>query len=47
VPETQRRQEEITEAIADIRALGKELARKHGPTSVEEIISSIHEGHKY
>jgi prevent-host-death family protein len=47
VPEAQRRQQEIDEALDDIKRLGEEIARKHGPVSVEEIISSIHEGHKY
>lgn len=47
VPEAQRRQQEIAEALDNIKALGKEIAREHGPVSVEEIISSIHEGHKY
>src|SRR6266705_252250 len=47
VPEGQRRQQEIDAAIADIKALGKEIARKHGQMSVEEILSLRHEGHKY
>ena len=47
IPEAQRRQEEINEAISNIRALAKEIVREHGPTSIEEILSSIREGHKY
>ena len=47
IPEAHRRRREIGEALADIKELGKEIGRKHGPVSVEEIISSIHEGHKY
>ena len=52
IPEAHRRQQEIGEALADIKVLGKEIGRKHGPVSVEDIISSIHEGiniegHKY
>jgi hypothetical protein len=47
IPEAHRRQREIGEALADIKELGKKIGRKHGPVSVEEIISSIHEGHKY
>jgi prevent-host-death family protein len=47
VPEAHRRQREICEALGDIKELGKEIGRNHGPVSVEEIISSIHEGHKY
>ena len=45
VPDPERRQREIAEAIADIKSLGAEIRRKHGPISIEEIISSIHEGH--
>jgi prevent-host-death family protein len=47
IPEAHCRQREIGEALADIKELGKEIGRNHGPVSVEEIISSIHEGHKY
>jgi prevent-host-death family protein len=47
VPEADRRRQEIEEAIADMKALAKERREKFGPVSVEEIISSIHEGHKY
>jgi prevent-host-death family protein len=46
-PEADRRQREIDAALADIKELGREIRRQHGPVSVEEIISSIHEGHKY
>ncbi len=44
VPETERRQAEIDEAVENILALRKRLK---GKATVEEIISSIHEGHKY
>ena len=47
VPESERRQEEIDEALADIERLAKEIRERHGETTVEEILSSIHEGHKY
>ena len=43
VPEVERQQQDIDEAITDI----KELRRHTGRASVEEIVSSIHEGHKY
>jgi prevent-host-death family protein len=46
-PEADRRQREIDGALADIKELGREIRRKYGPVSVEEIIASIHEGHKY
>ena len=47
VPEEHRRRREIDEALADIKKLGSEIGKRHGPLSVEEIISAIHEGHKY
>ena len=37
------RREEITEAIEDIERLRRQLPK----VSVDEIIASIHEGHKY
>lgn len=43
VPETDRRQAEIDQAIANIKAIG----RRNGKISIEEILSSRHEGHKY
>jgi len=45
--EADRRQREIDTALADIKELGQEIRRQHGPVSLEYIISSIHEGHKY
>jgi prevent-host-death family protein len=47
IPEVDRRQHEIDQALDAIKALGKEIAREHGPLSIGEIISSVHEGHKY
>ena len=47
VPDDQYRKQVIAQAIENIRKLGEEVRRQHGPTSVEEILSSIHEGHKY
>ena len=43
IPEAHRRQQEIDEAIADI----KELGRQTGKATVEEILSLIREGRKY
>ena len=37
------RREEVTEAIEDIKRLRRQLPK----VSVDEIIASIHEGHKY
>lgn len=47
VPDEQSRREQRVRAIENIRKLGDEIRAKHGPITVEEIISSIHEGHKY
>ncbi len=43
VPETVRRQEDIDRAVENIKA----LRRRVGKMSIKEILSSIHEGHKY
>ena len=43
VPETERRQEEIEEAIEGIKRLRKKMPR----LTPEEILSARHEGHKY
>lgn len=47
VPEAERRQQEVKEAIDNITALGREIREKYGPMSIEEILSLRHEGHKY
>lgn len=47
VPEAQRRQQEIKEALDNITELGREIREKYGPMSIEEILSLRHEGHKY
>ena len=44
MPEASRRQAEIDEAIESICALRKRLK---GKVTLEEILSSRHEGHKY
>ena len=46
-PEAERRQQEISQAIDNIRKLGKKIREETGGATVEEIISSIHEGRKY
>ena len=43
VPEAHLRQQEIDQAIEDIKELGKTT----GPISIEEILSWRHAGHKY
>ena len=47
VPEGQRRQQEINEAIDNIKKLGKEIREETGGATVEEILAWRHEGHKY
>jgi antitoxin (DNA-binding transcriptional repressor) of toxin-antitoxin stability system len=47
IPDPEARAQRRREAVANIRRLGEEVAKRNGPISVEEIISSIHEGHKY
>lgn len=46
-PDPDQRRTRVREAIENIRRLGEEIRRRNGPISIEEIISSIHEGHKY
>lgn len=43
VPDEDMRQKEINEAIASMKA----RARRVGKISLKELLSSIHEGHKY
>jgi len=46
VPDPEERRKRAAEAWKNIRKLAKERAERFGPVTVEEIISSIHEGHK-
>ena len=47
VPEEQSHRQRRLAALEDLAKLGDEVRAKHGSITVEEIISSIHEGHKY
>lgn len=47
VPDAEHRQREIREAIEDIKKLGKEIRKRNPDLTIEELLSSIHEGHKY
>jgi prevent-host-death family protein len=47
IPEAERRQREIEEALDDIKKLGEEIRNRHGAMTIEEILSLRHEGHKY
>ena len=44
VPEAERRQAEIDEAVEGIMALRKRLK---GKVTLDEMLSAVHEGHKY
>lgn len=47
VPEPQCRQQEVNEAINNIKKLGKQIREETGGATVEEILAWRHEGHKY
>src|SRR6266480_4826889 len=47
VPEAARRQQEIDEAVDNIKKLGKQIREETGGATVEEILAWRHEGHKY
>jgi prevent-host-death family protein len=47
VPDPDGRRQRQEHAMENIRKLAREREAQFGPVSVEEIISSIHEGHKY
>jgi prevent-host-death family protein len=47
VPDESGGRQRQREAMENIRKRGSEIAKRNGPISIEEIISSIHEGHRY
>src|SRR5579862_4311034 len=47
VPDEEQRRQRRVQALENMRRMGEEIRKKHGPITVAEIISSIHEGHKY
>jgi prevent-host-death family protein len=47
VPDPDERMRRHREALARIDKLGDEIRARNGGLTVEEILSSIHEGHKY
>jgi prevent-host-death family protein len=47
VPDEDGRRQRRKEALESIRRRGAEIAKRNGPISIEEIIASIHEGHRY
>ena len=47
VPDTDARMLRHRTALKNLEKLGEAVHAKHGPITTEDIISSIHEGHKY
>lgn len=47
VPDEDERMKRHRAALDDLDKLGREIRARNGGLTVEEIISSIHEGHKY
>jgi prevent-host-death family protein len=47
VPDPEGRRQRQAQAMENIGKLAREREAQFGPVSVEEIISAIHEGHKY
>ena len=47
VPDPEESWRRQREAVDNLKRLGEEIRARHGGLTVEEIISSIHEGHKY
>jgi prevent-host-death family protein len=47
IPDEDNRRSKVREAIENIKKLGREIREKHGPMTLEELLSLRHEGHKY
>lgn len=47
VPDEEGRRAEVSRALDEIKKIGQEIRREHGPMSIEEILGLRHEGHKY
>ena len=47
VPDEEAGRERRKGAIESIRKRGAEIRKRNGPISIEDIIASIHEGHRY
>jgi prevent-host-death family protein len=47
VPDEEERRRKHREALESLDRLGAEIRARNGGLTVEEILSSIHEGHKY
>ena len=47
VPDPERRLRDHRAALGDLAKLGQQVRKRNGPVTAEDIVSSIHEGHKY
>ncbi len=47
MPDPEGRQQQVRDAIDNIKKLGKKIREETGGATIEEILSSIHEGHRY
>jgi prevent-host-death family protein len=47
VPEQQYQQKQVDDAIANMKALAKEIREQGGGMTIDEILTLRHEGHKY
>ena len=47
VPDKEGHQQRVQQATENMKKLARARTERYGPIAVEEIISSIHEGHKY
>lgn len=47
VPDEDNRRQRQRQALENIKKLGEEIRARTGGMTIDEIISSIHEGHKY
>jgi len=47
VPEAARRQQEIDQALDNIKKSGRQIREETGGATIEEILAWRHEGHKY
>jgi prevent-host-death family protein len=47
VPDAERRHQEVNQAIDNIIELGNEVRKQNPKITIDEILSSIHEGHRY
>jgi prevent-host-death family protein len=47
VPDEEQRRRKRVQALENMRKMGDEIRARNGGLTLEELLSSIHEGHKY